>query len=154
MQGVLKADYMLALNSGHNIRRCAVCKKYFLLKTGAHALYCEGACPAAPRFTCRQFGTMEVQKELAKDIPKVRAKLAAFERITKDYRRGAITKEDARRTKDYVRDLLYDALRDKGFSLEEFERRIAPQTLYASCEIVRKAKPRGRPRKQRDGEGK
>ena len=152
VQGVLKADYMLALNSGHNIRQCAVCKQYFLLRTGAHALYCEGACPAAPQFTCRQFGTMEVQKELARDIPKVRAKLAAFERITKDYRRGAITKEDARRAKDYVRNLLYEALRDKEFSLEEFERRIAPQALYAFCGIVRTAKPRGRPRKQRDGE--
>ena len=151
VQAVLKADYMLALNSGHNIRQCAVCKQYFLLKTGAHALYCEGTCPVAPQFTCRQFGTMEVQKELAGDIPKVRAKLAAFERITKDYRRGAITKEDARRAKDYVRDLLYDALRDKDFSLEEFERRVAPQALYVSCEIIRKAKPRGRPRKQRDG---
>ena len=148
----MKADYMLALNSGHNIRQCAVCKQYFLLKTGAHALYCEGVCPVAPRFTCRQFGTMEVQKELTGDIPKVRAKLAAFERITKDYRRGVITKEDARQAKNYVRDLLYDALRDKDFSLEEFKRRIAPQALYASCEIVRKAKPRGRPRKQRDGD--
>ena len=29
-------------------------------------------------------------------------------------------------------------------SLEEFERRIAPQMLYASCGIVRQAKPRGR----------
>ena len=151
VQAVLKADYVLALNSGHNIRRCAVCKRYFLLKTGVHALYCEGVCPVVPRFTCRQFGTIEVQKELAGDIPKVRAKLAAFERITKDYRRGAITKEDARRAKDYVRDLLYDALRVKDFSLEELERRVAPQALYVSCEIIRKAKPRGRPRRQRDG---
>ena len=89
---------------------------------------------------------------MAKDVPKVRAKLTAFERITKDQQRGAITKEDARRVKDYVRDLLYDALRDKDFTLEEFERRVAPQSLYASCGIVRNAKPRGRPRKQRDGE--
>ena len=148
----MKTDYMLALNSGHNIWQCAVCKKYFLLKTGAHALYCEGICPAAPQFTCRQFGTMEVQKELAGDIPKVRAKLAAFERITKDQRRNVITKEDARRAKDYVRDLLYDALQDKDFSLEEFERCVASQALYAFCGIVRTARPRGRPRKQRDDE--
>ena len=117
-----------------------------------HALYCEGACPAAPRFTCRQFGSKEIEKELAKDIPKVRAKLTAFARITQDQRREIITKEDARRAKDCVRDLLYDALRDKDFSLDEFERRIAPQALYAFCGIVRTAKPRGRPRKQRDGE--
>lgn len=152
VQAVLKADYMLALNSGHNIRQCLVCKKYFLLKTGVHALYCEGACPAVPRFTCRQFGSTEVQKELAKDIPKVRAKQAAFERIKKDCHREAITKEDARRAKDYVRDLLYEALRDKDFSLEEFERRISPQALYGFCGIARTANPRGRPRKQKGGE--
>ena len=44
----MKADYMLALNSGHNIRRCIICGRYFLLKSGVHALYCEGACPHAP----------------------------------------------------------------------------------------------------------
>ena len=69
LQALMKADYMLALNSGHNIRRCIICGRYFLLKSGVHALYCEGACPHAPGYTCRQFGTVELQKELAKDIP-------------------------------------------------------------------------------------
>lgn len=55
-----------------------------MLKSGVHALYCEGACPHAPGYTCRQFGTVEVQKELAKNNPKVKAKLTAFSRITKD----------------------------------------------------------------------
>ena len=43
LQALMKADYMLALNSGHNIRRCIICGKYFMLKSGVHALYCEGA---------------------------------------------------------------------------------------------------------------
>ena len=84
LQALMKADYMLALNSGHNIRRCIICGKYFMLKSGVHALYCEGACPHAPGYTCRHFGTVEVQKELAKNNPKVKAKLTAFSRITKD----------------------------------------------------------------------
>ena len=121
IQAVLKADYMLALNSGHQIRRCLVCHRYFLLTSGVHALYCEGACPHAPRFTCRQFGTHEVQKELAKDVPKIRAKMQSFERINKDMQRGNITREDARKAKDYVRDQLYDALRDPTVSLEAFD---------------------------------
>lgn len=78
LQALMKADYMLAPNSGHNIRRCIICGKYFMLKSGVHALYCEGACPHAPGYTCRQFGTVEVQKELAKNNPKVKAKLTAF----------------------------------------------------------------------------
>ena len=148
IQAVLKADYMLALNIGHQIRRCLVCHRYFLLTSGVHALYCEGACPYAPRFTCRQFGTHEVQKELAKDIPKVRAKMLSFERITKDMRRGNITREDARRAKDYVRDALYDALRDPNMSLEAFEEQVSSEHVYAARSIRRVSKQRGRPKKK------
>ena len=123
VQAVLKADYMHALNAGRNILRCKLCGKYFLLKGGAHALYCEGACPYDSRFTCRQFGTHEVQKELARDIPKLRIKLTAFDRITKDMRREAITREEARAAKDDVRDALYDALRRNDLPLDAFNRR-------------------------------
>ena len=63
-----------------NIRRCIICGRYFLLKSGVHALYCEGACPHAPGYTCRQFGSVEVQKELAKDIPKVKVKVSVPEK--------------------------------------------------------------------------
>ena len=34
----------LMRKAGHNIRRCIVCKKYFLVRSGVHALYCEGRC--------------------------------------------------------------------------------------------------------------
>ena len=152
LQALMKADYMLALNSGHNIRRCIICGRYFLLKSGVHALYCEGACPHAPGYTCRQFGTVEVQKELAKDIPKVKVKVTAFARITKDMQRGAISQEDARKAKDYVRDLLYDALRDANISVEAFEQRISSERVYQHCGITRTANPRGRPPKKKAGE--
>ena len=153
LQALMKADYMLALNSGHNIRRCIICGRYFLLKSGVHALYCEGECPHAPGYTCRQFGTVEVQKELAKDIPKVKAKVTAFSRITKDMQRGAISQEDARKAKDYVRDLLYDALRDVDTSVDAFEQSIFSERVYQNCGITRTANPRGRPPKARAGDG-
>ena len=152
LQALMKADYMLALNSGHNIRRCIICGRYFLLKSGVHALYCEGACPHAPGYTCRQFGSVEVQKELAKDIPKVKVKVTAFARITKDMQRGAISQEDTRRAKDYVRDLLYDALRDADTSVEAFEQSISSERVYQHCGITRTANPRGRPPKEKAGE--
>ena len=147
LQMLLKADYMTALDAGHNIRQCVVCKKYFLVKGGAHALYCEGACPHAPQYTCRQFGTYEVQKELARDVPKLQAKFAAFERIRKDQKRDVITAEEARRLKDTVRDMLFDALNKADVSTEDFERSISSERLYPYCGVTRKAKPRGRPRK-------
>ena len=152
LQALMKADYMLALNSGHNVRRCIICGRYFLLKSGVHALYCEGACPHAPGYTCRQFGSVEVQKELAKDIPKVKVKVTAFARITKDMQRDAISQEDARKAKDYVRDLLYDALRDANISVEAFEQSISSERVYQRCGITRTANPRGRPPKKKAGE--
>ena len=152
LQALMKADFMLALNSGHNVRRCIICGRYFLLKSGVHALYCEEACPHAPGYTCRQFGTVEVQKKLAKDIPKVKVKVTAFARITKDMQRGAISQEDARRAKDYVRDLLYDALRDADTSVEAFEQSISSERVYQHCGITRTANPRGRPPKKKAGE--
>ena len=152
LQALMKADYMLALNCGYNIHGCFICGTYFLVRSGAHTLYCEGPCPHAPRFTCRQFGTHEVQKELSRDIPKVRIKQTAFERITKDMQRGNISREDSRRAKDYVRDKLYDALRNSNVSAEEFERSITQEQVYSTCGITRISKPRGRPRKQTDGE--
>ena len=152
LQALMKADYMLALNSGHNVRRCIICGRYFLLKSGVHALYCEGACPHAPGYTCRQFGSVEVQKELVKDIPKVKVKVTAFARITKDMQRDAISQEDARKAKDYVRDLLYDALRDANISVEAFEQSISSERVYQHCGITRTANPRGRPPKKKAGE--
>ena len=120
MQALMKADFMLALNSGHNVRRCIICGRYFLLKSGVHALYCEGACPHAPGYTCRQFGSVEVQKELAKDIPKVKVKVTAFARITKDLSRNAISQDVYKRQHHAavlvveqlrVQEIIVDALR-------------------------------------------
>lgn len=152
LQALLKADYMTALNAGYNIRQCAICKRYFLVKSGAHALYCEGACPHAPQYTCRQFGSYTAQKELAGDIPKVRMKLAAFERIRKDRLRGIITEEEAKTLNRYVADLLYQALGEADFSNERFEELVSPGRLYTDCGITSKTRPRGRPRKVRDGD--
>ena len=153
LQMLLKADYMTALNVGYNIRRCIVCKKYFLVRSGAHVLYCEGRCPLDERFTCRQYGSYEIQKELARDVPKIKAKITAFNRIRKDYQRGIITEEEMRRLKDAVRDRLFDALSSPDISNEAFERSISSQHLYSICRVARQARPRGRPRKAKDGDG-
>ena len=151
VQALLKADYMLALNSGYNIRRCIVCETYFLAKSGAHILYCEGASPFDPRFTCRQFGSTKIQKELANDVPKVAAKNRAFDRIDQDRKRGNISIAGCRKAKDYARDLLYEALRTADFTVEEFERRLESDNLYPACGVRRLKKARGRP-KSKDGD--
>ena len=152
LQALLKADYMHALNCGYNIHRCLVCGRYFLLKSGAHTLYCENACPYDSRFTCRQFGTVKVKKELARDGPKIRVWSKAYDRITKDMQRGNITRQEAHRAKIYVRDLLYDAMRDPKKSVEQFEKDLASSRIYNSCCIERKKRMRGRPPKAKTGD--
>ena len=146
LQSVLKADYLRALNSGRNIRRCLVCGRYFLVTSGAHALYCEGSCPHKPEYTCRQFGAYDKQKELAKDNPKLGVRVRANARITKDMQRGRITSEEARRAKDYVRDHLYEALRQPDYSVADFESAVSTEKVYSFCGITRTANPRGRPK--------
>lgn len=84
LQMLMKADFMTGLNAGHKIHRCRVCKKYFLIQGGYHVQYCEGQCLYAPQFTCRQFGSYKIQKELAGDIPKLNVKVKAIQRISKD----------------------------------------------------------------------
>ena len=145
-------DLMNGLHHGHAPSQCQSCGRYFLTTNGHIPKYCDGVAPQDNRYTCRQYGTVEVQKELSKDIPKVKVKVTAFARITKDMQRGAISQEDARRAKDYVRDLLYDALRDADTSVEAFEQSISSERVYQRCEITRTAKPRGRPPKKKAGE--
>ena len=58
-----------------------------------------------------------------------------------------ITAEEARRLKDTVRDMLFDALNEADVSNEDFERSISSERLYPYCGVTRKTKPRGRPRK-------
>ena len=65
----------------------------------------------------------------------------------KDQKRDIITAEEARRLKDTVRDMLFDALNEADVSNEDFERSISSERLYPYCGVTRKAKPRGRPRK-------
>lgn len=86
-------------------------------------------------------------------MPKIKIKITAFHRIRKDYQRGAITEAEMRQLKDTVRDMLFDALNDPSLSNEAFEQSIASERLYEQFGIVRQARPRGRPRKRRDGEG-
>ena len=151
LQALMKADYMLALNSGHNIRRCIICGKYFMLKSGVHALYCEGACPHAPGYTCRQFGTVEVQKELAKNNPKVKAKLTAFSRITKDMQQGSYLSGGCQKSQGSCARPALRCAAQPDISVEEFSEQISTAQVYEYCRITRVSKPRGRPPKAKAG---
>ena len=70
----------------------------------------------------------------------------------RDRKRGNISRDDARKAKAHVCDLLYDALRTADFSVEELERKLESDNLYPACGVRRLKKPRGRP-KVKDGDG-
>ena len=66
----------------------------------------KGVSPRARLHLLKKFGTVELQKELAKDIPKVKVKVTAFARITKDMQRV----RSHRRTQEKPRTMCGSAL--------------------------------------------
>jgi len=150
LQMILKTDFFGALNVGHKIHRCATCGKYFMVRGGAHVLYCENACPQMPQYTCRQYGAYNAQKEKAKDNPKLAAKTSALGTIRKHRSRGLISDDEAERAKAYINETYYQASTQAGISLEEFVESVSAQSVYAALGIQRKTKSRGRPPKKEE----
>jgi hypothetical protein len=139
---------MKSMMAGYIIRKCRICKQYFMLKKAYHAMYCDKPSPVDARYTCHQIGSFKVEKELAGNIPKVGSKIRTYDRIEQDRRRGIITHKEERKLKDEVRDLLHEALTSPKISNDDFENMVQSEILYPKYNIVRKTKPRGRPKKQ------
>jgi hypothetical protein len=89
-----------------------------------------------------------MEKELAENIPKIGSKIHAFDRIEQDRRRCIITRKEEATLKAAVRDLLHDALTSPRISNDEFEDMVQSDVLYDKYDVIRKTKPRGRPKKK------
>lgn len=104
---------------------------------------------AEPITTPEQAAASEPQQEqTGPAIPESGDVVVSFDKINE----LMAEKRQNARAKDYVRDLLYDALRDANISVEAFEQRISSERVYQHCGITRTANPRGRPPKEKAGE--
>ena len=149
LQALLKMDFYKALETGYIIRKCEYCGRYFLLKKGYHTKYCDNPAPDNPKYTCAQLGYHRKGiKELQADNPKAQSLRRCYLRIDKDFSRGVITQEEKYKLYRTAQDLYYDATVRSGTSNEEFEDQLASKNLYPMCDVVRKTKPRGRPKSE------
>lgn len=147
LQALLKMDFYKALDAGYVIRKCEYCGRYFLLKKGYHTKYCDNLAPDNPKYTCAQLGYHRKGiKELQADNPKAQSLHRCYLRIDKDLSRGVITRRDKEKLYRKAQDLYYDATVRSGTSNEDFENRLASKNLYPLCNVIRKTKPRGRPK--------
>jgi hypothetical protein len=149
LQALLKMDFYKALESGYIIRKCEYCGKYFLLKKGYKTKYCDNPAPDNPKYTCAQLGYHRKGiKELQADNPKAQSLRRCYLRIDKDLSRGVITRKEKEKIYRTAQDLYYDATTKSGTYNEEFEQQLASKNLYPLCNVVRKTKPRGRPKSE------
>lgn len=151
LQAFLKTDFYKALETGYIIRKCEYCGRYFLLKKAYHTKYCDRPAPDNPKYTCAQLGYhFRGIKEVAVDNPKVQSLHRCYLRIDKDYSRGIITAEEKEILYAKAKDLHHEAKINPEISNDDFEKSLASKNLYPLCGVVRRTKPRGRPRtKQR-----
>ncbi len=93
-----------------------------------------------PATTCRQFGTVELQKKLAKDIPKSKVKVTAFARITKRYAAGRDLTGGRKKAKDYVARTCLRCPSDADTSVEAFEQSVSSSPEQPIRGAVRRRK--------------
>ena len=148
LQFLLKADFYNALNMGYVIRRCAFCRRFFLLKKGYRTKYCDNPMPNYPKYTCSQMGYWKSDiKELAADDPKTQSLIRCHMRIDKDYTRDIITLDEKEALYVKSKNLYNAAQKNPNMSFEKFDEQLQSCNLYPKCNVVRKTRKRGRPKK-------
>lgn len=148
LQTLLKTDFYKALEAGYTIRRCAYCKRFFLLKDARHSKYCDQPAPGDPKHTCAQLGYhFKGIKEAVGDSPRANSLRRCCQRIDRDCSRGIITREEKERLYKKAKDLFHQAETRPGSSYEDFEASLASKNLYPLCGVVRKSARKGRPKR-------
>jgi hypothetical protein len=89
-------------------------------------------------------------KEAASDNPKHGSLLRALNRIEKDYSRDIITVNERDDLFKLARDLYNESMTTSKYSNEQFEALLQTKNFYPRLNIVRKAKPRGRPKRTKE----
>ncbi len=137
LQSFLKLDFYRALMTGHVIRRCKNCKKFFLLTKGFHTLYCDRPIPGREHRNCRNQGAKNIAKMNTDNNPVLRLYQSAYNRVHSDYNRGNITAEERDRARVRLRDLRDEAISGKHRDAE-VEALMQSAALYESLGIKRK----------------
>ena len=148
LRTLLKADFYHALMVGYTIRRCECCGRYFLQKKAYRTKYCDQPNPDNPKYTCAQIGRRSRGiKELKKDDPKSQALQRCLDRIDSDLSRECITEADRQKLRKKAEDIFFHARTTPTVSADALDASLQSENLYPLVGVVRKSKPRGRPKK-------
>ena len=86
-------------------------------------------------------------KELAADDPKTQSLIRCHMRIDKDYTRDIITLDEKEALYVKSKNLYNAAQKNPNMSFEKFDEQLQSCNLYPKCNVVRKTRKRGRPKK-------
>ena len=127
-------DFFEGLHYGHYPRRCAVCKKYFLMKSARWQYYCDGWSGhliRGHRVRCRQYGEWQRSKEYAPENPIKDRCTRRCGCIRSEKSRGLISAEFAEQAKILAQRRRDKATRDPDYAMTDYETEMTKERLYA-----------------------
>lgn len=129
----LMFDLLNGLHHGHAPARCQNCGKYFLTENAHAVQYCDGIAPQNPRYTCRQYGAMQHQKEENENHPINTPFKTRTATIRQHHKRGKISKELRDKSLEICKEYRDAAFLDKKFAEEEYILLMEQEAVYAEA---------------------
>ena len=152
LQSLLKIDYMKGLMTGHCIRRCEHCKRFYLSTNAYRTRFCDKPSLEDPKFTCKQIAYRKTHvKDSNDNNPKYQTYKKAVHRIMRSCQRGAITVEVRDTLLNKAEAIYHTAATSPKYSDQEFEKQMSSDNLYKLCGI--EPPKRGRPKAVKDENG-
>ncbi len=128
-------DFFEGLHAGNYLRRCPICKDYFLVEGARRQIYCTtGYAPELYRgrkLTCRQYAAAMHRKEGAADDPIIDRYTRRCNAIRAEKSRRTITPAFAEEALLLARDRKYQALTDEIYANTDYETDMSRDKLYA-----------------------
>lgn len=152
LQSLLKIDYMKGLMTGHCIRRCEHCKRFYLSTNAYRTRFCDKPSIENPKFTCKQIAYRKTHvKDSNDNNPKYQTYKKAVHRITRSCQRGSITEDVRDKLLNKAEALYHTTATSPKYSDQEFEKKMSSGNLYKLCGI--EPPKRGRPKAVKDENG-
>lgn len=123
-------DLFNGLSCGHAPSRCLGCGKYFLTTTGHTPKYCDGRAPQNPKYTCREYGAAQHQKEKNGSHPVYRIFKTRTNTIRKHHERGKISDELRDAALEAAEKHRDDALLHSGYAADGYARDMEQEAIY------------------------
>lgn len=133
----LLTDFFEGLHHGHYPRRCAVCKRYFLMTDARHQQYCTGMAPERYRgkeISCRNLAAVRKRKERAKNDPITARYDSRCSAIRVEQSRGIITEEFAQAAKKLAKEHKQRAVQSMQYANTKYAADLEREKLYADVD--------------------